>query len=332
MALRIVEAHIADRHVDDAEALMREHTQNPLWSDARGGVPGRVIRAVVGTSRTGSLLDGLWRYQASDPDFRVLVLPVDAVLPRPKAAGKSEDHPRPGSAAAVSREEIYAKVSDASELSSDYVALVALSTVVAAIGMVTHNTAAVIGAMVVAPLLGPNMGLALGVTLAERDLVRTSVRATLIGVGLAFTVSLAMSLGLEVDPQAPELASRTWLGLGDVLLALAAGCAGTLAFTSGAPSYLIGVMVAVALLPPTVACGLLLGDGYVREAGSALLLVLVNITAVNLAAMATFVAKGMRPRTWWNAQRARRSVRWGLSGWLLLLAIFAGAVLLFSSP
>jgi uncharacterized hydrophobic protein (TIGR00341 family) len=332
MALRIVEAHVAERHVAEAEALMREHTKNPLWSDARGGAPGRVIRAVVGTSRTGSLLDRLWRYQAGDPDFRVLVLPVDAVLPRPRASGGEEDRPAPGSAAAVSREEIYAKVSDASELNRDYLALVVLATVVAAIGMVNDNTAAVIGAMVVAPLLGPNMGLALGLTLAERDLVRTSIRAALAGVGLAFAASLVMSLGLDADPRIPELAARTRLGLGDVLLALAAGCAGTLAFTSGAPAYLVGVMVAVALLPPTVACGLLLGEGHLREAGSALLLVLVNVTAVNLAAMATFVAKGMQPRTWWNAQRARRSVRWGLSGWLLLLAIFALLVFFFAAP
>ncbi len=117
MALRIVEAHVADQHAETVEGLMNEHSQNPLWSDRRGNGSGRVVRAVVGDSRTGSLLDELWRFREGDRDFRVLVLPVDAVLPRPRAGGKSDDHPRPGSAAAVSREEIFAKVSDAARLS-----------------------------------------------------------------------------------------------------------------------------------------------------------------------------------------------------------------------
>lgn len=70
---------------------------------------------------------------------------------------------------------------------------------------------------------------------------------------------------------------------------MAAGCAGALAFTTGAPTYLTGVMVAVALLPPTVASGMLVSAGEFRGAGSALLLAFGNVTAVTLAAILTFV-------------------------------------------
>ena len=60
----------------------------------------------------------------------------------------------------------------------------------------------------------------------------------------------------------PALAARTQVDPRDVVLALAAGAAGSLAFTTGIPTVVVGVMVAVALLPPLVVAGLLLGGGH----------------------------------------------------------------------
>jgi uncharacterized membrane protein len=137
-----------------------------------------------------------------------------------------------------------------------------------------------------------------------------------------------MGLGLDANPAIPEIGSRTVLGLGDMLLALAAGCAGTLAFTTGAGASLVGVMVAVALLPPTVACGMLLSDGFLKEAGGAFLLVVANVIAVILAAMATFQWKGMRPRLWWLEERASTRARAGLAVFVGLFVALGMAVLL----
>jgi uncharacterized hydrophobic protein (TIGR00341 family) len=182
--------------------------------------------------------------------------------------------------------------------------------------------------MVVAPLLGPNVALALGLTLADAPLTRAAVRTNLAGFAVAFGAAFLLGVLFRVDATIPEIAIRTRVGLLDLALALAAGCAGALAYTTGAPTYLIGVMVAVAILPPTVASGLLLGDGHVREGLGALLLVVANVTAVNLVSMATLLAKGMRPRMWWRAERARASARRGLAGWLALLVLLAVALLL----
>ena len=59
-------------------------------------------------------------------------------------------------------------------------------------------------------------------------------------------------------------------------------------------------MVAVALLPPTVACGLFLGNGFVAEARGALLLCVINTVAIVFASIVTFQLGGMRPRSWWK--------------------------------
>ena len=114
---------------------------------------------------------------------------------------------------------------------------------------------------------------------------------------------------------------RKRIGLFAVLLA--AGCAGALSYTTGAPTYLTGVMVAVALLPPTVASGMLLAQGQIAGAAAALLLAAGNITALTLAAMLTFLWRGMRPRNWWQEENARQSARRGVAIFVALLVVLA---------
>ncbi len=327
MALRLIEAFVPEHLCDDAEATLREVGAHAVWQEP-GHHGDAVLRAVVGRSRSGKALDALHDRFHTNPHFRVLVLPLEATLPRPRASDSSKDRKAVASAAGVSREEIYAKISDGAVLSTDFLAMTLLSTIVAAIGLVTNNVAAVIGAMVVAPLLGPNVALALGLTLGDRELTRAAMRTNLAGVTLAFGTAFLAGFFFTVDPNVPELAARTRVGLLDLLLALAAGCAGALAYTSGAPTYLIGVMVAVAILPPTVASGLFFGNGLWREGTGAIALVAANVAGLNLVSMATLIAKGMRPRYWWQAERAKASARRGLVGWLVLLVLLVAAVLL----
>ena len=71
----------------------------------------------------------------------------------------------------------------------------------------------------------------------------------------------SIGLLLPFDPQNEEIASRCVVAVGDVVLALVAGVAGAISFTTGMATGLIGVMVAVALMPPLVVAGLLLGAG-----------------------------------------------------------------------
>ena len=121
----------------------------------------------------------------------------------------------------------------------------------------------------------------------------------------------------------PRLNVATHLGFSDLILALAAGTAGTLAFTSELPGAVIGVMVAVALMPPLVAFGMLLGAGEAALALGALMLTAANVICVNLAGVATFLVQGVEPRTWWEAEKAKRATRRATALWAFLLALLA---------
>ena len=111
-------------------------------------------------------------------------------------------------------------------------------------------------------------------------------------------------------------------------MALASGAAGAIAFTTGVSAALIGVMVAVALLPPLVAFGLMLGGGHPLLSLGALALFLINLICVNLAGVTTFLLQGIRPATWWEKERASKATRIAIGLWASLLVVLAGMILL----
>lgn len=132
--------------------------------------------------------------------------------------------------------------------------LIALSCVVAANGLIRNSAAMVIGAMVIAPILGPNVGLALATTLGDKVLLKISLKSIFYGFSLGLGLSILMGLIIDVNPEVFQISSRTHVSYADIAL----GLAGCLSFTRGISAAVIGVMVAVALLPPMVATGLLL--------------------------------------------------------------------------
>jgi uncharacterized hydrophobic protein (TIGR00341 family) len=148
------------------------------------------------------------------------------------------------------------------------------------------------------------------------------------GIATAMMLSVLFGVLLEVNPASPEVASRTGVGVGDVAVALASGSAGALAFTTGVSTTLIGVMVAVALLPPLVTFGLLLGGGHPALAMGALSLFLMNLICVNLAGVTTFLVQGIRPASWWEKDRAGKATRIAIALWVALLAGLFGMILL----
>ncbi|HEU5339450.1 MAG TPA: DUF389 domain-containing protein, partial [Sulfuricaulis sp.] len=120
----------------------------------------------------------------------------------------------------------------------------------------------------------------------------------------------------------------TDVGLDSVALALASGAAAALSLTTGLSSVLVGVMVAVALLPPAATFGLMLGSGQYALATGAGLLLAVNIVCVNFAAKLVFLMKGIHPRTWWEKQKARQSMITYLVIWAVSLVILVGLIFL----
>jgi len=330
--LRLLELTVPDGEADHVPDLLRDLPVLHLWT-AGSGEEDDLVRILLDAQHVEALSDVLVNHYGPRDDFRLISLPVEATVPAvapPEGEGAEGEDKGSGQKTPqrISREELYEDLSDAAKLTSIYLVMVALSTVVAAVGLIRGDLAIVIGAMVIAPLLGPNIALSLACTLGDPDLAKRSLKAVGAGVAVAAALSFLLGVVFTVDPSTPAIAARTGADFADIILALAAGAAGTLAFTSGVPAVVVGVMVAVALLPPLVTAGLLAGSGHWMLAGGAFMLVVTNVTCINLAATATFLIQKVRPRTWWEAERAKRATRLAVATWIIMLAVLLGLMVL----
>ena len=331
MALRLIEMVLPEKGSEEVRELLKEHKllEHRQIRLADGEV---LVRILLDAEQSEAVLDLLEQRSAGNEDTRMVVLAVEATLPRAEA--KPEPAAAPAEQAAadeksperIGREELYEDIKDAARCSHVYLTMVVLSTIVAAVGLYYNSVAIIIGAMVIAPLLGPNMALSLGTTLGDLSLLGHALLTALGGIAVVLVLSVLIGVFLHVNPASPEMASRTDVGLGDIAVALASGCAGALAFTTGVSETLIGVMVAVALLPPLVASGLLFGGGHPVLAMGALSLFLMNLICVNLAGVTTFLVQGIRPSTWLEKDRAAKATRIAIGLWLAMLAALLGMV------
>jgi uncharacterized hydrophobic protein (TIGR00341 family) len=333
MALRLIDVILPAGDEKTVEEIVKDLEIEDIWH-VKVSEKRTMSRILISSDQSEALMDRLEKRFSNIDRFRVIVHSIVASLPRPKEEEKSkmeetkQEEERKQRIGRINREELYGGVSDTAKLTRVYVVTVALSVVVASIGLAKNNVAVIIGAMVIAPLLGPNMALSLSTTLADVKLARLSIKTLAVGILIATLLSLALGYALEADPLTPEIASRTNVGLGDIGLALASGSAGALFLTIGVSTALVGVMLAVSLLPPLVTFGLLIGSGNLDLAVDALLLFSTNLICVNLAGVLTFVAQGVRPRSWWEADKAKRLTIWALVIWCVLLGLLALLIVL----
>ena len=168
------------------------------------------------------------------------------------------------------------------------------SVFVASIGLNVSNTAVVIGAMLISPLMGPIVGLGLSVAINDVETLRKS----LINLGVMVVLSVITAyLYFTISPltkETPELLARTYPTILDVLIAIFGGLALIVAKTKKGTmaSVIFGVAIATALMPPLCTVGYSLAVGNFQYAGGAIYLFSIN--AVFIALTSFLIAKILR--------------------------------------
>ncbi|WP_227691657.1 TIGR00341 family protein [Psychrobacter immobilis] len=156
-----------------------------------------------------------------------------------------------------------------------------LSAIIASYGLVTNSAAVVIGAMLVAMMLGPITGIALAIIDHRMPLLRKSLITVIVGVSLVVLVGFIVGWLHKDQPLTAEILSRTQPTSMDLMIALAGGTAGAYAMVSPHLSVaVVGVAVATALVPPLAASGILFANGEIQLGFGALLLAVTNIIAI----------------------------------------------------
>lgn len=324
--MRLIKVIADSGHLDTLASIAMQHDIVDSWQGA-AGEDGRIMfHMLVSDVKRQSVVDALQNVLGSSENARIIIQPVDAVLPRP--AAPVEKGKKVTATGSQTREELYDKITRGAVLDSTFILLVCLSTMVASVGMLEANVAVIVGAMVIAPLLGPNIAFAFATSLGDRVLMWRAIRTNAAGVGMTLLMSIVTGRVWQGSLDNAEIMLRTDVGLAGVVLALASGAAAVLSLITGLSSALVGVMVAVALLPPAATLGMMLGSGQFSAAAGAALLLAVNIVCINLSAKLMFLFKGVKPRTWLEKTQARQSVAIYITVWIVLLTLLITAIVL----
>jgi uncharacterized hydrophobic protein (TIGR00341 family) len=316
MSLRLIEIYVDEGHTDTLTAIAEQQEAVDCYTGAIAEDGRRAIRMLVSPSSQQAILDQIQTALSGSEGWRVVLLPVEAALPEPPAGETSLGLP---SSKTASREELLSEMRAGTRLDRAYVVLTILSTIVAAIGLLNDNVAVLIGAMVIAPLLGPNLAFIFATAIGDRTLMAQSAKTMAAGLLLAVFFSMILGAIWPDGFDSVEVLNRTVVGYEDVALALAAGAAAVLSLTTGVSSTLVGVMVAVALLPPAVTMGMLAGAGLMEQSLAAGLLLAVNIVCVNIAGQIVLIMKKLGPRTLTERADSRRLILRNVAVWLILL-------------
>lgn len=313
MNVRLLEIDTSSTSQDQVLALLKDIPCIDIWQKSEPAC----IRVTVSTPQVEPVLH---RLQTNLANLKVLILPVEAQWPVPDL-----DSPCNQASAQLSREEIYTKVGQQVQLTGTQVGLVVLSTLIVSIGLLKGSEAILIGGMVLAPLLQPILGLAVAAVLGDFGLAKQAIKVGGISVGLVLGLTIFLGIVCPIPADLPEVMARVSVEPMDAGLAIAAGIASALSLTSDNQNAIVGVMVAVALLPPLVVLGLLIGSGEWALAPGALLLALTNVIGLNLAATATLMAQKLKPPCQWR-QQAQGYTQWLLGMGIVLILGIMGVV------
>jgi uncharacterized hydrophobic protein (TIGR00271 family) len=181
---------------------------------------------------------------------------------------------------------------------TNFFVLLLLATVIATFGVLTDSTATVIGAMIVAPLMGPIMATAAAIVMGS---AQRALRAlALVAVGVVATVLLSWLLAWGIPDVIisftynSQITSRVAPGLLALITALASGAAGAyITLREEIADSMGGVAIAISLVPPLCVVGIALSQGNWGAAGGAMLLFLTNFLAILLAGGLVFLLSGL---------------------------------------
>lgn len=214
----------------------------------------------------------------------------------------------------ISREELQAKADNLASGLGTYVLMTVISAVIATAGLLLDSPATVVGSMVIAPLIGPAMSAAIGTVVDDEEMFRRGVRMQVLGVVVAVGAATLFAFAIRslalvppgIDPlDLAEVSERLAPNVLVLVVAIGAGVAGIVSLMTGVSATLVGVMIAVALIPPAAAVGIGIAFQIPRLVIGAGVIVAVNVLSINLSALVVLWYEGYRPQRWFREDDAR---------------------------
>lgn len=192
--------------------------------------------------------------------------------------------------------DLFIGLRESAKVSSVFIVLIVLSTLLSTTGLFQNSTPVIIGAMILAPLMAPIVSFAMGVVRSDRELLNESLKTLWIGIFTALAFSCLYTYLMPLHVITDEMRSRLNPNILDLMVAIVSGIAGAYAYAkSEVAKSLAGVAIAVALVPPLSVTGIGIGWWDREIIYGSFLLFLTNLAGITLFAALTFIIMGFAP-------------------------------------
>ena len=172
-----------------------------------------------------------------------------------------------------------------------HICLLIVAMLIASVGLNIDSTEAVVGAMLICPLMGSVMGLAYGIASADAKLLKRVSLELVVQVTICLITSTLYFVISPISTETNELLTNSSPSIWVVLIALAGGFAGGLGTSRNQEPYVLvsGVAVATALMPPLCAAGYGIAMSNLSTFTGAIYVFLINVVFIAFAAELLFV-------------------------------------------
>lgn len=225
-------------------------------------------------------------------------------------------------------EEFHAITEPSVEFRKDLLALIVIASGAALVGLFTDNGALIIGAMLLAPLLGPITAFSFNVAVGRPKKIGQAAMSGFILLVASFATGAIVTIIFQsfFDLQlTDEILLRTEVSPLFIALAIALGIAGGIAISSNIPGLLVGIAIAAALVPPTVVTGIGAGIQDWEIFSKAFLLTAANVIGLVLGTIIVFFVKGISPRQFYEKEQAKRYLSITI-GIFVVLSVLLGII------
>lgn len=219
--------------------------------------------------------------------------------------------------ATVDQLDVIRRTKEECALVGRYVFMTSMSAGIAVLGLIIPSTAVVIGAMLLSPLMGPIIGAGFALAIWDVKWLRESGKTLFVGVIAAILISALITWMSPIQTITAEIAGRTRPSLLDLGVALFSALAGAYAMIRGRGGTIVGVAIAVALMPPLAVIGFGLATMNWPVFGGALMLFITNLVTITAGAAAMARLYGFRTNL------SKKRSRWQSVGILIVLILLA---------
>ncbi|WP_026837963.1 TIGR00341 family protein [Gillisia sp. JM1] len=193
-------------------------------------------------------------------------------------------------------QELFKVLKENAKLSSSFLVMMILATLIATFGLFGDSSPVIIGAMILAPIIAPIVSFSMGMVRYDINMLKTGIVTILIGTIVALIFAAGVSMLIPLKVLTSEIDARLTPTLLDMGIAVASGIAAAYAHAKeGIAKSLAGVAIAVALVPPLAVAGIGIGWWDWDVFSGAFLLYLTNLAGIIMFAGITFLLLGFAP-------------------------------------